>query len=87
MCAFLISFHNKRSSNKIITLPVFDRDILSADVKCFGLSDHLIFVCCTFSRDEVLSMQEFARSKGMEVIPLVQTFGHMEVRWTHVAQF
>lgn len=27
-------------------------------------------------------MQEFARSKGMEVIPLVQTFGHMEVRPT-----
>lgn len=27
-------------------------------------------------------MQDFARSKGMEVIPLVQTFGHMEVRQT-----
>lgn len=25
-------------------------------------------------------MQEFAKSKGMEVIPLVQTFGHMEVK-------
>lgn len=34
------------------------------------------------SREEVLSMQEFANSKGMEVIPLVQTFGHMEVRQT-----
>lgn len=27
-------------------------------------------------------MQEFAKSKGMEVIPLVQTFGHMEVKLT-----
>lgn len=27
-------------------------------------------------------MQEFAKSKGMEVIPLVQTFGHMEVSRT-----
>lgn len=27
-------------------------------------------------------MQEFATSKGMEVIPLVQTFGHMEVKLT-----
>lgn len=34
------------------------------------------------SREEVLSMQEFAKSKGMEVVPLVQTFGHMEVRRT-----
>lgn len=25
-------------------------------------------------------MQEFAKSKGLEVIPLVQTFGHMEVK-------
>ncbi|KAA8581088.1 hypothetical protein FQN60_002669 [Etheostoma spectabile] len=28
-------------------------------------------------------MQEFARSKGMEVIPLVQTFGHMEFVLKH----
>ncbi|XP_061564165.1 hexosaminidase D isoform X2 [Cololabis saira] len=34
-------------------------------------------------RDEVLSMLEFARSKGMEVIPLVQTFGHMEFVLKH----
>ena len=27
-------------------------------------------------------MQEVAKSRGMEVIPLVQTFGHMEVRQT-----
>lgn len=32
------------------------------------------------SPDELLSMQEFAKSKGMEVVPLVQTFGHMEVK-------
>ncbi|KAL6094647.1 hexd [Pungitius sinensis] len=36
-----------------------------------------------YSRDEVLSMQEFAKSKGMEVIPLVQTFGHMEFVLKH----
>ncbi|XP_041829252.1 hexosaminidase D [Melanotaenia boesemani] len=36
-----------------------------------------------YSREEVLSMQEFARSKGMEVIPLVQTFGHMEFVLKH----
>lgn len=29
-------------------------------------------------------MQEFAKSKGMEVIPLVQTFGHMEVSFQMV---
>ncbi|XP_074475249.1 hexosaminidase D isoform X2 [Sebastes fasciatus] len=34
-------------------------------------------------REEVLSMQEFAKSKGMEVIPLVQTFGHMEFVLKH----
>ncbi|XP_073345995.1 hexosaminidase D [Pagrus major] len=37
----------------------------------------------TYSREEVLSMQEFAKSKGMEVIPLVQTFGHMEFVLKH----
>ncbi|CAL8380473.1 unnamed protein product [Gadus morhua 'NCC'] len=31
-----------------------------------------------YSREEVLSIQDVARSKGLEVIPLVQTFGHME---------
>ncbi|AWP17279.1 Hexosaminidase D [Scophthalmus maximus] len=36
-----------------------------------------------YSREEVLSMQEFAKSKGMEVIPLVQTFGHMEFVLKH----
>ncbi|KAM6897427.1 hexosaminidase D [Xenentodon cancila] len=36
-----------------------------------------------YSREEVLSMQDFARSKGMEVIPLVQTFGHMEFVLKH----
>ncbi|XP_069563587.1 hexosaminidase D [Brachyistius frenatus] len=36
-----------------------------------------------YSREEVLSVQELARSKGMEVIPLVQTFGHMEFVLKH----
>ncbi|KAF3704714.1 Hexosaminidase D [Channa argus] len=36
-----------------------------------------------YSQEEVLSMQEFAKSKGMEVIPLVQTFGHMEFVLKH----
>uniref|UniRef100_A0AAQ4RP29 beta-N-acetylhexosaminidase n=1 Tax=Gasterosteus aculeatus aculeatus TaxID=481459 RepID=A0AAQ4RP29_GASAC len=36
-----------------------------------------------YSREEVLSMQELAKSKGMEVIPLVQTFGHMEFVLKH----
>lgn len=36
-----------------------------------------------YSREEVLSMQEFANSKGLEVIPLVQTFGHMEFVLKH----
>ncbi|XP_013888126.1 hexosaminidase D, partial [Austrofundulus limnaeus] len=36
-----------------------------------------------YSRQEVLSMQEFAKSRGMEVIPLVQTFGHMEFVLKH----
>uniref|UniRef100_A0A3Q4AP41 beta-N-acetylhexosaminidase n=1 Tax=Mola mola TaxID=94237 RepID=A0A3Q4AP41_MOLML len=36
-----------------------------------------------YSPEEVLSMQELAKSKGMEVIPLVQTFGHMEFVLKH----
>lgn len=32
------------------------------------------------SQEEVLSIQNFAKSMGMEIIPLVQTFGHMEVK-------
>lgn len=36
-----------------------------------------------YSREEVLGMQELAKSKGMEVIPLVQTFGHMEFVLKH----
>ncbi|XP_023263895.1 hexosaminidase D [Seriola lalandi dorsalis] len=37
----------------------------------------------TYSRQEILSLQEFARSKSMEVVPLVQTFGHMEFVLKH----
>lgn len=36
-----------------------------------------------YSPEELLSMQKFAKSKGMEVIPLVQTFGHMEFVLKH----
>ncbi|XP_041671761.1 hexosaminidase D [Cheilinus undulatus] len=36
-----------------------------------------------YSREEVLSLQEFAKSKGIEIIPLVQTFGHMEFVLKH----
>lgn len=36
-----------------------------------------------YSQEEVLSIQEFARSKSMEIIPLVQTFGHMEFVLKH----
>ncbi|KAM8837962.1 hexosaminidase D isoform 2-T2 [Spinachia spinachia] len=36
-----------------------------------------------YSREEVLSMQAFANSKGLEVIPLVQTFGHLEFVLKH----
>uniref|UniRef100_A0A673ATC9 beta-N-acetylhexosaminidase n=1 Tax=Sphaeramia orbicularis TaxID=375764 RepID=A0A673ATC9_9TELE len=37
----------------------------------------------SYSREEVLSLQEAAKSKGMEVIPLIQTFGHMEFVLKH----
>uniref|UniRef100_A0A3P8UIM8 beta-N-acetylhexosaminidase n=1 Tax=Cynoglossus semilaevis TaxID=244447 RepID=A0A3P8UIM8_CYNSE len=36
-----------------------------------------------YSREEILNMQELAKSKGMEVIPLVQTFGHLEFVLKH----
>lgn len=42
----------------------------------------MLCLLSVYSREEVLCMQEFAKSKGIEVIPLVQTFGHMEVRQT-----
>lgn len=37
-------------------------------------------MCALCSPEEILFMQEFAKSKAMEIIPLVQTFGHMEVK-------
>ncbi|XP_071763865.1 hexosaminidase D [Centroberyx gerrardi] len=36
-----------------------------------------------YSREVVLSIQDVAKSKGLEVIPLVQTFGHMEFVLKH----
>uniref|UniRef100_A0A8C6SEV1 beta-N-acetylhexosaminidase n=1 Tax=Neogobius melanostomus TaxID=47308 RepID=A0A8C6SEV1_9GOBI len=38
-----------------------------------------------YSREEVLSIQEAAVAAGMEVIPLIQTFGHMEFVLKHDA--
>lgn len=52
---------------------------------CKQALDLIFTIWCGFSREEVLSMQEFAKSRGMEVIPLVQTFGHMEVRLTLIS--
>ncbi|KAF7651253.1 hypothetical protein LDENG_00113480 [Lucifuga dentata] len=48
------------------------------ELKLLQASDHP-----AYSRDEVLSIQEIAKSKGLEVIPLVQTFGHMEFVLKH----
>lgn len=59
---------------------------LFAGCNCFATGYNIYFSKCFIyflfylSPDELLSMQEFAKSKGMEVIPLVQTFGHMEVK-------
>ncbi|KAJ7987852.1 hypothetical protein DPEC_G00330860 [Dallia pectoralis] len=36
-----------------------------------------------YSREEVLSIQEVAKSHGLEVIPLIQTFGHLEFVLKH----
>lgn len=38
-----------------------------------------------YSGEEVLSIQEAAKAKGMEVIPLIQTFGHMEFVLKHAS--
>ncbi|XP_061823220.1 hexosaminidase D isoform X2 [Nerophis lumbriciformis] len=38
-----------------------------------------------YSRDEIFSLQKLATSKGMEIVPLVQTFGHMEFVLKHQA--
>nr|XP_057918104.1 hexosaminidase D [Doryrhamphus excisus]XP_057918105.1 hexosaminidase D [Doryrhamphus excisus] len=38
-----------------------------------------------YSQDEILSLQTVAKSKGMEIVPLVQTFGHMEFVLKHQA--
>ncbi|XP_077406723.1 hexosaminidase D [Vanacampus margaritifer] len=36
-----------------------------------------------YSRDQILSIQKVAKSKNMEIIPLVQTFGHEEFVLKH----
>lgn len=35
--------------------------------------------CSTYSCDEIITIQDVAYSRGLEIIPLVQTFGHLEV--------
>lgn len=53
---------------------------LSTGYYCIMHKECSIYLSFLLSPEELLSMQEFAKSKGMEVIPLVQTFGHMEVK-------
>ncbi|XP_072523210.1 hexosaminidase D [Salminus brasiliensis] len=36
-----------------------------------------------YSREEIISFQEIAHSRGLEIIPLVQTFGHLEFVLKH----
>lgn len=36
-----------------------------------------------YSREEILSFQDIAHSRGLEIIPLVQTFGHLEFFLKH----
>lgn len=78
--------HVVGSCNKTVILPVWDKDNTLSAIKMPWFSKfnefYLFTVCSVCSRKEVLSMQEVAKCKGMEVIPLVQTFGHMEVRQT-----
>lgn len=63
------------ATSSVIILTVRKRE---DSVTVVGVSSSLN--SCVYSREEILSLLELARSKSMEVIPLVQTFGHMEVR-------
>ena len=43
-----------------------------------GIHEFIFFCFLAFTREEVASILDLAKASDLEVIPLVQTFGHME---------